>query len=256
MNLVDVHCHLTMRHFKKDIDHVILRARERGLILIVTSSISPEDFFSSLKIVEKYRNYVYVTLGLHPPGVTRKTFKQTVKLIEKYKRNILGIGEVGLDFYHVKSENLRKLQQKTFREFIRLSKKLELPLVVHSRNAMDLTLNILEEEDADNVMLHCFTGNKKDVKIAMEHGWLISIPTAVVNRLQFRPIAETVSLNYMVLETDSPFLSPFRGQRNEPANVFYAAVKVAEIKSESLDKITEVTTKNALNFFRLESLKG
>lgn len=256
MNLVDVHCHLTMRHFKKDIDHVILRARERGLILIVTSSISPEDFFSSLKIVEKYRNYVYVTLGLHPPGVTRETFKQTVKLIEKYKRNILGIGEVGLDFYHVKSENLRKLQQKTFREFIRLSKKLELPLVVHSRNAMDLTLNILEEEDADNVMLHCFTGNKKDVKIAMEHGWLISIPTAVVNRLQFRPIAETVSLNYMVLETDSPFLSPFRGQRNEPANVFYAAVKVAEIKSESLDKITEVTTKNALNFFRLESLKG
>jgi len=245
-----------MRHFKKDIDHVILRARERGLILIVTSSISPEDFFSSLKIVEKYRNYVYVTLGLHPPGVTRETFKQTVKLIEKYKRNILGIGEVGLDFYHVKSENLRKLQQKTFREFIRLSKKLELPLVVHSRNAMDLTLNILEEEDADNVMLHCFTGNKKDVKIAMEHGWLISIPTAVVNRLQFRPIAETVSLNYMVLETDSPFLSPFRGQRNEPANVFYAAVKVAEIKSESLDKITEVTTKNALNFFRLESLKG
>ncbi len=253
MNLVDTHCHLTIRHFRKDIDHVILRAKERGLILIVTSSISPEDFFSSLKIMEKYKDYVYVTLGLHPPGVTRETFKQTVKLIEKYKRNILGVGEVGLDFYHVKSEDLRKLQQETFREFIRLSKKFELPLVVHSRDAMKLTLDILKEEDADNVVLHCFTGNQEDAKIAMEHGWLISIPTAVVNRPQFHPIAKIVSLNHMVLETDSPFLSPFRGQRNEPANVFYAAVKVAEIKNEPLGKIAEITTKNALNLFGLES---
>ena len=251
MNLVDIHCHLTMKHFKNDLDQVILRAKEKGLLLIVTSSISPADFFSSLKIVNKYKNYVYVTLGLHPPGVTEETFKQTIKLIEKYKNNILGIGEVGLDFYHVKSESLRRLQQKTFREFIRLSKRLEIPLVIHSRNAMQLTLNILREEEASNVILHCFSGSTKEAKVAVEEGWLISIPTAVANRPLYQSIAKFVPLRNMVLETDSPFLSPFKGQRNEPANVYYAAVKVAEIKGETLEKVAETTTRNALRFFGL-----
>lgn len=254
MSLVDVHCHLSMKHFRDDLDQVILRAKERKLILIVTSSISPGDFFSSLKIVNKYKNYVYITLGLHPPGVTEETFKQTIKLIKKYKNDILGIGEVGLDFYHVKSEDLRKFQQKTFREFIRLSKRLELPLIVHSRDAMPLTLNILREEDARNVILHCFSGSVEEAKTAIDEGWLISIPTAVANRPLYQSNARFVPLSHMVLETDSPFLSPFKGQRNEPANVYYAASKVAEIKGESLGKIASVTTKNALRFFGLNNL--
>lgn len=238
-----------MKHFKNDLDQVISRAKEKGLLLIVTSSISPNDFFSSLKIVNNYKNYVYVTLGLHPPGITEETFKQTIKLIEKYKNTILGIGEVGLDFYHVKSKSLRRLQQKTFREFIRLSKRIELPLVIHSRNAMQLTLNILREEDADNVILHCFSGNIEETKVAVEEGWLISIPTAVANRPLYQSIAKFVPLRSIVLETDSPFLSPFEGQRNEPANVYYAAAKVAEIKGETLEKVAEITTINALKFF-------
>ena len=254
VNLVDVHCHLSMKHFKGDLDQVILKARRRKLILIVTSSISPDDFLSSLKIVNKYKNYVYVTLGLHPPGVTEESFKQTIKLIEKYKNDILGIGEVGLDFYHVKSEGLRKFQQKTFKEFIRLSKMLELPLIVHSRDAMPLTLNILREEDAHNVILHCFSGSVEEAKTAIKEGWFISIPTAVATRPLYQSIARFVPLSHMVLETDSPFLSPFKGQRNEPANVYYAASKVAEIKGETLGKIAAVTTRNALRFFGLHDL--
>jgi len=254
MNLVDIHCHLSMNHFKNDLDQVILRAREKELILIITSSISPVDFLSSIKIANKYKNYVYVTLGLHPPGVTEETFRQTIKLIEKYKNIILGIGEVGLDFYHVKSEKLRRLQQKTFKKFIKLSKRLELPLIIHSRNAMKLTLDILREEEANNVILHCFSGSIKEAKNAVEEGWFISVPTAVANRPLYQSIAKFVPLRNMVLETDSPFLSPFKGKRNEPANVYYAAVKVSEIKGESLEKVANTTTENALSFFGLQDL--
>ncbi|MHA1652082.1 MAG: TatD family hydrolase [Candidatus Helarchaeota archaeon] len=248
--LIDSHCHLDAKWFKNDIPQVIENAKQNGIEAIITSSISP-NVQKVKNIINRYSHYVFWALGLHPPGVNSQSVKATVRLIEKHKAEIVAIGEVGLDYYWVKEEKRRKEQQEAFKGFIDLAKKLDKPLVVHARDAQNDTIKILEEEDAEIVLMHCFSGTKLEAERIIKNNWLISVPTSVVKREVHRKMAKTVPLSQMLLETDAPYLAPGRG-RNEPANIKISAKKIAEIKAVSFEKVAEITTANARKFYRLD----
>ncbi|MFX0135170.1 MAG: TatD family hydrolase, partial [Candidatus Hodarchaeota archaeon] len=160
--LIDSHCHLDWKSFNEDIDLVIKRAKDNGLVAIITSSFS-DNFEKTLKYVEKFKKYVFISLGLHPPQVNINSVKRTIKLIQENANKIKAIGEVGLDYYWVKDPKKREGQQKGFVKFINLSKELKLPIVIHARNAHKDAIDILENNSAINVLMHCFSGKEIEV---------------------------------------------------------------------------------------------
>ncbi|NHI94579.1 MAG: TatD family deoxyribonuclease [Candidatus Lokiarchaeota archaeon] len=252
--LIDSHCHLDWKSFKDEIVKVIERAKKNDLIAAVTSTIG-EEITETLKIVERFPNFVYYTLGLHPPKATDQAFNITRKLILKHQKEIRAIGEVGLDYYWIKDERQRRKQQEIFIKFIKFANELEKPLVIHVRKADDDALKILEQtvNESQKVLLHCFSGNSEHLQRALENKFLISVPTSVVNRKVHKNSAKRTPLDFMVLETDAPFLSPIPNEnRNEPANIKISCQKVAEIKSVSFKEVAEKTTRNAINFFDLD----
>jgi len=178
--------------------------------------------------------------------------------LRKLCRNgkVKACGEMGLDFYRNLSP--RDIQLKRFREQIGLAKELGLPIVVHDREAHEETLEILRSEEAEECggIIHCFSGDYEMAKACMDMGFYISIPGTITfkNAEGFREIVKRIPLDSLLLETDSPFLTPdpLRGKRNEPTYVRYAAQKVAEVKKVSLEKVAEITTENALRVYRLK----
>ena len=247
--LIYGHCHLDADWFGSDIPNVIQNAKNSGVEAIVTSSITV-DIHQTEIIVNTYPNFVFWALGLHPPGVNSQTVQMTAALIQKYKAEIVAIGEVGLDYHWVKEEDLREQQKQAFRLFINLAKDLEMPIVVHTRDAETDSIEILEEEDAESVLMHCFSGTESEAKRIINNNWLISVPTSVTNRKVHQTMARVVPLDLMLLETDAPYLAPTKG-RNESANIKISAQKIAEIKSTSFEEVARKTTCNARKFYRL-----
>ena len=248
--LIDSHCHLDAKWFQKDIPIVIENAKKNHIEAIITSSIAP-SIQKVKNIVDRYPNYVFWAMGLHPPGVNNQSVKTIIKLIEKHVAEIVAIGEVGLDYYWVKDENKREKQKDALKLFIDLSKKLEKPILIHARDAQTDTIEILEDNEVETVLMHCFSGNETEAKRVIKNKWLISVPTSVVNRKVHQMMAKIVPLDQMLLETDAPYLSPIRKTRNEPANVKISAQKIAEIKDATFDEVASQTTINARKFYRL-----
>ncbi|MHA1696952.1 MAG: TatD family hydrolase [Candidatus Helarchaeota archaeon] len=249
MRLIDSHCHLDYNRNRKDIDEVISRAKSNNLVAIITCTIDKKIDQVKL-LIKKYNNYVFHSLGLHPPGYTKESVKYIKKLILENSNSIVSIGEVGLDYHWVKNEKDRKYQEIAFREFIKLSKKINKPIVVHSREAEKEAIDILEDENASNVLMHCYSGPVELVKRIINNNWLISVPTSVVNRKIHQKIAIECPLKNMVIETDSPFLSPDK-EKNEPYKVIFAAKKISELKKIGLNKVADETTANAIKFYSL-----
>mgnify|MGYP000512910464 CR=1 FL=1 len=244
--MIDVHCHLNDEAFDEDREDVVKRARERG-VTIIDSGTSHEEDLKSLEISKKYDN-VYSTLGFDPLLVDVREAEKVIELVKEKKKEIVGIGEVGLDYYE-KNKEKRKVQAEIFGMFIDLSKELKLPLVVHSRWAPKQVLEILEEKGAKSVVLHAFPGNEKEAKRAIEDGYFISIPTSVLYSKQKQLMAKIVPLKNMVLETDSPI---FWKGRNEPVNVIRAAEEIARIRGIDLNEVMDWTTRNARKVFKID----
>jgi len=244
--MIDVHCHLNDEAFDEDREDVVKRARERG-VTIIDSGTSHEEDLKSLEISKKYDN-VYSTLGFDPLLVDVREAEKVIELVKEKKKEIVGIGEVGLDYYE-KNKEKRRVQAEIFEMFIDLSKELKLPLVVHSRWAPKQVLEILEERGAKSVVLHAFPGNEKEAKRAIEDGYFISIPTSVLYSKQKQLMAKIVPLKNMVLETDSPI---FWKGRNEPVNVIRAAEEIARIRGIDLNEVMDWTTRNARKVFKID----
>ena len=252
--LIDSHCHLDWKSFRQDLPDVIDRAQKNQVMAAVTSTIG-DEINDTLEIVKKFPKFVFYTLGLHPPRATDQTFDLTKKLILKHQREIRAIGEVGLDYHWVKEERQQKKQQEIFIKCIKLAAQLEKPLVIHVRKADDDALRILEENvnQSQKVLLHCFSGNSDHLQRALKNGFMISVPTSIVNRKVHKNSGKRTPLDSMVLETDAPFLSPVpTNQRNEPANIKISCQKVAELKGVSFNEVAEKTTRNAITFFNLK----
>ncbi len=262
MNLVDVHSHLNHELFKDDLKEVIARAKKAGIKAIIVSGTNTAANKQVLELAKK-DPIIKVSLGIHPidalglsegeTGIPKQhgpvDIEDEFKFIEKHKKNIVAIGEVGLDFHWDKEHH--EEQKDIFRKIIRFAIKIEKPLIVHTWEAEAECLDILEKEAGNKipVILHCFGGRKALISRAKELGYYFSLPPAIVKNSTYKTIAQKVELKQLLTETDAPWQSPSREQRNEPANVLEAIKKIAEIKKISVEEAAEQIWKNYQELF-------
>lgn len=240
--LVDVHCHLDHKLYE-DLDTVIENARRAGVVKIITNGLDYRTNVTSLELARKY-DIVEAALGRYPedalskegyykdnPGVKRKSAEDDIAFIRDHCKDIVAIGECGLDLFNGK--NLES-QIRVFRKLIDLSIELDKPIIIHSRKAEKEVMDILAEFQGklytSRIILHCFSGKKGLVKEAIERGYIFSIPTNIVRADNFRRIVEKCPLKQLLTETDGPFLSPFKDKINEPRFVMESVKEIARIK--------------------------
>lgn len=244
--MIDIHAHLT--EFQ-NISEIIKRARDVGLEYIIVSITEPSEIKKAKEIISQYPGFLFLTIGFDPTILSEEEFSKFEALLES--ESIIGIGEVGLDYYYIRDEKQRKIQEEFFRRSIRLALKKDLPIIVHSRSAGRKALEVLYSEGADKVIMHAFDGKSSSAREAIKRGFYFSIPTSVTFSQQKQKLVKSIPIEYMVLETDSPVLSPIRGAINEPANLIYALKKVAEIKKIPEDEVDRITTYNAKKIFNI-----
>jgi TatD DNase family protein len=260
--LIDTHAHLDADHFRSDLEAVVLRARQYGLVSMVTIGIEPADWPATLEIAERYSD-VYPAIGIHPNSADQASDASLAELeslcrAAKGKR-IVGLGETGLDYYREFVSH--DLQQAAFRKHLELSRALDLPVIIHDRDAHDDILRILREDGKGTYgVMHSFSGDLEMANECIRLGYMISLSGPVTFRkaTDKHEIAREVPLEWLMLETDCPYLTPepYRGRRNEPAYVAYTARAVAELRGTPFDSIAEVTTSSAQRLFRLPSQRG
>ena len=249
--MIDVHCHLEQADYENDRDEVIERCKKE-LKAVITCCAHPNDFEKTIEMVKKHRNFIFATVGIHPEYIGEFDRKGIEDFIEKIKSNkefFVGIGEVGLDYNWVKDKELQERQKEMFRTFITLSKELKLPLVVHSREAMEATIKILEEEEARDVHLHLF-GERNFLQKVIKNNWMISLGPIIEKSKNHKKIARDIPLERIMLETDAPWFG--FGKRNEPTSIKNVAKKIAEIKKLSFEEVWKACSENAKRFFKLQ----
>ena len=246
--LIDTHCHLSKDDYE-NIDEVINNMKG----IMIASGCDDKTNKEVLELASKYDN-VYGTLGIHPEEID-KISDNSFKFIEENLNNkkIVGIGEIGLDYYWV-SDNKEK-QKEVFEYQVKLAEKYNKPIIVHSREAISDTYNILKEYNVTGT-IHCFSSSLEMAKEFIKIGYQIGIGGTVTfkNSKKIQEIVKEIDLKEILLETDSPYLSPepFRGKKNTPSNVYYVALKVAELKDIDIDKVIEITGENAVSTFDLK----
>ncbi len=252
--MIDCHCHLEQKDYDKDREQVIKQCK-RELRALITCCAHPRDVELTLKLVRENKGFIFCAIGVHPTYIkeaSEKEIDEAIKEIEKHKDEIVAIGETGLDYYWIKEPEFREKQKHLFRKFIALAKKLELPLVIHSRDATEDTIAILEEEgmQGKKVLMHLF-GNRKFLGRVIENGWFISIGPGIQKSKDIRKIARDMPLNKILLETDSPWFAQEGQKYGTPLNVKVALEKIAEIKKLSIVEVEKQTDLNATKFFNL-----
>ncbi len=251
--LIDTHAHLEMREFNDDRDEVIKRAREAGVEYIITVGTTVESTRDAVMLADKY-DFIYAAVGIHPhePKDILHPAYDIIKHFAQHKK-VVAYGEIGLDYYYEHSQ--RNIQQRKFRDMLQEARKLELPVIIHDRDAHEDTLRILKEEwdPAIGGVMHCFSGDVEYAKQVMDLGFHISIagPVTFPKAQALRDVVKQVPIEQMLIETDSPYLTPqpFRGKRNEPAYVRYTAEEVAKVKGLSFEDVARITSFNAMQLF-------
>lgn len=240
--MIDVHSHMHSEEFKKDIEVVLKRAENEGLKKIISAGLDLEDSIKCMKLSKKFE-IIRPVIGLAPYS-NLSQINSVLDLIRKTQGDIIGIGEIGLDYPWEKKPE----QVEPFRKQIQLAKELNLPVSVHSRSAGKYVLDILEEERIEKVHLHSFGGSKKDIRRIVDLGYFVSITCRVILSEKIQTLVRTLPLELILIETDSPVLGVGEG-RNEPAHLresmeFIAAL--LELESKKFEKLTE---KNAKHIF-------
>ena len=264
MELIDVHAHLMAKHFD-DIEATVNRAKEAGLVKIITAGVDFSSSQEAVQVAEKYEN-VFACVGIHPENIEEfdeNSLKNAVESIKNLAKNekVVAIGEIGLDYFYLQGKteeeilNNKKIQKLAFIMQIELANELNLPIVVHSRDAMGDTLEILREHPIkQESLLHCYSGSIESARELMKLGFSFSFGGVVTfkNAKNAVNVVEELPLERILLETDCPYMSPepFRGKRNEPKNVAYVADKIAWIKGISMEEVARVTTENAKRIFK------
>ena len=260
MKLFDSHAHLTDEKFNIDREDVINKIKISGVERLVNAGYSLEGSKQAIELAQKY-DFIYSTCGISPndiPQIEEELWKNIDEIEQLVTNNskVVAIGEIGLDYYWEKDIERQDLQKKAFIKQIELANKLELPIVIHTREAVMDTLQILKENKViKKGIFHCCPLNRELVKEALKLDFYISFagPVTFKNSKNADEIIKMIPDNKMLIETDSPYLSPepFRGKRNDSSNVRYVAQKIADVKGMTLEKVADVTYENANRIFGL-----
>lgn len=256
MELIDTHCHLTFDELAGDVDGVVARSRQAGVTAWVTVGTDAEHNNKCIELAERFAN-MYAAVGIHPHDakvVTSGTIGE-LKLLAKHPK-VVAIGETGLDLHYDFSPVSE--QKRVFAEHLRVACELELPVIIHCREAFDETMEVLEQHgrDVKRIVFHCFSGSAEEAKAVLSKGYYISFTGVVTfkNAEQRRDAARVVPLERLMVETDCPYMSPEpvrRQQINEPALMVHTAGRLAELKGMSLAEFAEAVTATSRNFFDL-----
>lgn len=253
--MIDTHCHINFPQYDDDRAELIERAMTAGVDTMIIPGTTLETCASAIALAEQYDN-IYAAAGIHPTDVadvTEETFEALDPLLDHPR--VVALGEVGMDFYH--DATLQTKQRECMERFVSMAKDKEKPLIIHNRDSEEAMAEFL-----DSVTLyerpgvfHCFAGDVDFARVVLDHGFYISFTGIVTfkNAKELQAVAEYVPLDRILLETDSPYLTPhpFRGRRNEPAYTRYVGEKIAELKGLSVDEVDRMTTQSAKNLFVL-----
>ena len=256
--IADSHCHLDNSYIYNQLDDVVKRAHTNQIKYLLTICTTLESFEKIKLIINKYKN-VYGTFGIHPHEADKNKHVDLKFILNEKKKNkkIIGIGETGLDFYYNHSD--KKNQKISFIEHIQAASQLNIPIIVHSRNAETDTYEILKNEMKNSslkVLLHCFTGSKDFANKLIDLNCYISVSGIITfkNSGELANTIATIPMKNLLVETDSPFLAPLphRGKSNEPSYIVHTVEKLSEIKKTSKETIITSTTSNFKKLFELK----
>lgn len=254
--MIDSHAHLDEERFDEDRDELIKSLKEDAISYVINPSSDMETSRRVVELSNKYDN-IFAAVGIHPHDAEGFKEEDLDELRELSKdERVVAIGEIGLDYYYDNSP--REIQKEVFRKQLQLAHELDLPVIIHTRDAMGDTYDILKEfEGRVRGVMHCYTGSIEMAEKFMKLGFYISIagPVTFKNAVNVREMAKQIPLERLLIETDSPYLAPVpnRGKRNDPTNVRYVADMLANLKEIQIDKIIEHSRENTVELF---SLKG
>lgn len=252
---IDTHVHLNADQYDEDLQEVINRALEAKVNHMVVIGFDRKTINRAIYLAEQY-DFIYAVVGWHPVDAIDCT-NEDLQWIEDLAAHpkVVAIGETGLDYHWDKSPH--DVQQELFRKQIRLAQKVNLPIVIHNRDATDDVIRILQEEHAEKTggVMHCFGGSVETAKICIDLNFMISLggPVTFKNAKKPKEVATEIPLEYLMIETDAPYLAPHphRGKRNEPALVTLVAEEIARLKNITIEDVAKATTENAVKFYKL-----
>lgn len=249
--LFDTHAHID---YFSDPKTIVEQALEADVLKMVLPGVEPAKFAGIISLIEEY-DCIYGALGVHPSDVDKfetTTAKQIANLATHPK--IVALGEIGLDYYWDKDN--KEKQKEVFKTQLEIAKALNLPVIVHNRDAHLDTIEILKKYEMKNVIMHCFSGSLEFARECVKLGWLLGIGGVVTfkNAKVVKEVVKEILLENLVLETDCPYLAPhpFRGEENSPKYLTFIAKEIANIKDIPISLVQEVTTENALKFFNIK----
>lgn len=256
--LIDTHAHLDFEDLRENLDEIIGDALDIGVEKIIIPGVTIKDTPKIIEIIDKYDN-IYGAVSVHPTEV--KNWKDgDYEILKNYAQHekIVAIGETGLDYYWDKT--YINEQKHVFRQHIKLAGEMKLPLIVHNRDAHADTLEILAKFSEVKGVMHCFSGSAEFALECIKIGYYIALggPVTFKNAKKPKEVAEKVPLEWLLIETDSPFLAPhpFRGKQNDPSKIKFIAKAIAEIKDISLEEVANATSQNAEKLFKINSKTG
>ncbi len=250
--MIDSHLHFEEEDFPH-ISEIISRAQSKNVNYFILAATSKEDLALTMKIANEY-SHVFAVLGFHPEFASSITYDDLAYL-ETFLNNpkVVGIGEIGLDYHYDKDSKTKERQQWLFKKQLDLACRYNLPIVVHSRDATKDTYDILKEYNLKG-SIHCFSGSLETALEFIKLGYYLGIGGVLTYKNSNLPeVVKKLPLTSLILETDSPYLSPVRGKRNEPANVFIVASFLADLLHVPIEKIEEVTYQNTVALFDLDN---
>ncbi len=254
--LIDSHVHLDDKRYNKDRDRIIKNLEKDGIELVLNIGADLKTSIASVSLAEEYDN-VYAVIGVHPHSA-KEVDESTIEILKSFagREKVVAIGEIGLDFFRDISP--RDVQRKWFKRQLELAKEVDLPVVIHSRDATKETFDIIKEAQDGSLrgVLHCYSSSPEVARDYIKLGFYISLagPVTFNNAKIPKQVAEMVPLDKLLIETDSPYLTPTpnRGKRNEPAYVRHVAAEIAEIKGISFDELVKATNKNTKKLFNIK----
>ena len=261
MEFFDSHSHYNDEKFDEDREQIINDTYNAGITKFVCAGYNIKSSLDSLELSKKY-DFIYSICGISPNDIPQteqellKSLDEITKLVQNNKsKKLVAIGEIGLDYYWNK-EN-KELQEQAFIKQIELANKLELPIVIHSRDASVDTINIIEENKVNKAgIFHCCQQNQEMIKNALRLGYYISLagPVTFKNAKNSADIIQMIPMDKLLIETDSPYLAPEpnRGKRNDCRNVKYVAQRIADVKGITLEEVAKATYENAMRIFEID----
>ncbi len=245
--MIDTHSHINFEDYRENFDSFIKELQDNNIENVIIPGVEPKTFDEIISYCEKY-DILYGAIGVHPSEAKTYNNETEKKIYEKCKHEkIIAIGEIGLDYYW--EQETKELQKDVFRKQLKIAQDLQIPVLIHDREAHEDTFNIIKEYQLKNVVFHCFSGDKEFAQKCINKGYYIAIGGVVTfkNAKDLKEVAKTIPLDRILLETDAPYLAPvpFRGKLNSPAYLKYIAQEIANLKEIDIEDVKKQTTQNA-----------